>query len=313
MQIKNGNFSYFQTNYGFNHSGRVFNAMYGPLFAYLNGLLLLLCKSWFIYEIIVEYSVFMTAGIGLYKLCQKVKIFPVISLLLAIIYLQFGIVISIYRFNWMAWGAALTPYVLIQAVNMVEDRERPIHWLKLALIMALLAQIHVLSTLILTITLVPFFLYGLFQNQNKKMYLLDTLKAFFVAFLLTANVWGTFLLLYPHNHIALPNNSNLNLYAMHLSKFKGLHAHVSYTIVTLILVQLTYVLLHFKQSKINTISTIVAIVIFLVASRWFPWIKIQALYPKVWFFLSIPLSINAWSLSFTINGKWNINYRISKE
>lgn len=288
MQIKTGNFSYFQTNYGFNHSGRIFNAMYGPLFAYLNGLLLLLCKSWFIYEIIIEYAVFMTAGIGLYKLCQKVKISQAISLVLAIIYLQFGIVISIYRFNWMAWGAALAPYVLIQAVNMVEDQKRPIHWLSLALIMSLLAQIHVLSTVILTLTLIPFFLYGLLQNKNKKIYLLDTLKALFLAFLLTANIWGTFLLLYPHNHIALPNNSDLNQYAMHLSKFKGLHAHVSYTIATLILVQLIYVLLHFKQSKINTISTMVAIVIFLVASRWFPWIKIQALYPKVGSFFQFP-------------------------
>lgn len=37
-----------------------------------------------------------------------------------------------------------------------------------------------------------------------------------------------------------------------------------------------------------TISTIVAIVIFLVASRWFPWIKIQALYPKVGSFFQFP-------------------------
>ncbi|NRO51321.1 hypothetical protein IMAU30049_01930 [Lactobacillus helveticus] len=29
MQIKTGNFSYFQTNFAFSHSGRIFNAVYG--------------------------------------------------------------------------------------------------------------------------------------------------------------------------------------------------------------------------------------------------------------------------------------------
>ena len=36
-QIRNGNLSWFMTLYGFNQSGRVINALYGPAFAYLNG------------------------------------------------------------------------------------------------------------------------------------------------------------------------------------------------------------------------------------------------------------------------------------
>ena len=40
-QIRNGNLSWFMTLYGFNQSGRVINALYGPASAYLNGLLLL--------------------------------------------------------------------------------------------------------------------------------------------------------------------------------------------------------------------------------------------------------------------------------
>lgn len=49
MQIENNNFSPFQTNYGFQQSGRVINALYGPGFAYLNGLILLMVKTWFNY------------------------------------------------------------------------------------------------------------------------------------------------------------------------------------------------------------------------------------------------------------------------
>lgn len=37
MQLKNGNLSYFLSLYGFQQSGRIVNALYGPFFAYLQG------------------------------------------------------------------------------------------------------------------------------------------------------------------------------------------------------------------------------------------------------------------------------------
>ena len=37
LQLKNGNFSYFLSLYGFQQSGRIVNALYGPFFAYLQG------------------------------------------------------------------------------------------------------------------------------------------------------------------------------------------------------------------------------------------------------------------------------------
>lgn len=124
MQIKTGNFAYFQTNFAFGHSGRIFNAVYGPFLAYEGGLLLLLVRNWFNFQILVIFIVFL------------------IAILLAILYLQFGIVAGILRFNFMAWGAALAPYAMMQVLYMIEDKKRPIHWLSLALIMALIAQVH---------------------------------------------------------------------------------------------------------------------------------------------------------------------------
>lgn len=281
MQLKTGNFSYFQTNYGFYHSGRIFNALYGPLFAYLNGGLLLICHNWFLYQIVIDYIVLLIAGIGMYKLCQKVNVGSVISLLLASIYLQFGIPISIFRFNWMAWGAALAPYVLIQAVNMVEDKDNPVHWFNLGVVMSLLAQIHLLSTVILAVTLIPFYLYALINSSNKKQVLLNLIKALGLTLVLTANIWGAFLLLYPTNHIALPNTFSLNTYALHLSKFASLHAHVSYSIALILALQIVYILFHFKESRLSTISTIVGFLILLVSSRVIPWDRIQSAYPKI--------------------------------
>lgn len=281
MQLKTGNLSYFQTNYGFNHSGRIFNALYGPLFAYLNGLLLLICKNWFTFQIVIDYIVMMIAGMGMYYLGRKVKVNQVIALLLATIYLQLGITVGILRFNWMSWGAAIAPFVMIQAVNMVEDKVRPIHWLILAILMSTLAQIHLLSTVILAVTLIPFFIYCVVISKNKKQIFIDLGKALLLTLLLTANIWGAFLLLYPTNMISLPRIFDLNESALHVSRFISLHEYISYSILALIIFQVIYIAFNFKKSTINTISTIVALVFLVVSSRIFPWTFIQQIFPKL--------------------------------
>ena len=110
-------------------------------------MLLLLVRNWFNFQILVIFIVFLITGIGMYRLALKAKVNEVIAILLAVLYLQFGIVAGILRFNFMAWGAALAPYAMMQVLYMIEDKKRPIHWLSLALIMALIAQVHLLSTI----------------------------------------------------------------------------------------------------------------------------------------------------------------------
>ncbi|MDN6268508.1 MAG: hypothetical protein L0J44_11775, partial [Tetragenococcus koreensis] len=55
QQIKEGNFQYFISMYGFSQSGRIVNALYGPIFAYLQGLVLLLCGSWLKYQLVSNF------------------------------------------------------------------------------------------------------------------------------------------------------------------------------------------------------------------------------------------------------------------
>lgn len=45
QQIKEGNYQYFLSIYGFQQSGRIVNALYGPFFAYFQGLLVLISRS----------------------------------------------------------------------------------------------------------------------------------------------------------------------------------------------------------------------------------------------------------------------------
>ena len=58
MQLKNGNLSYFLSLYGFQQSGRIVNALYGPFFAYLQGGLILISGTWFRYQIQGYYYIY---------------------------------------------------------------------------------------------------------------------------------------------------------------------------------------------------------------------------------------------------------------
>ena len=89
-QIRNGNLSWFMTLYGFNQSGRVINALYGPAFAYLNGLLLLAVGTWYRYQIITSFLVFAVGGVGMYRAVHRFKVRDSIAVLVTIIYMTIG-------------------------------------------------------------------------------------------------------------------------------------------------------------------------------------------------------------------------------
>ena len=66
MQIKEGNFQHFISMYGFQQTGRVINALYGPLFAYVQGLLVLISPSWFGYQVLSRLFIFCLSGLSMY-------------------------------------------------------------------------------------------------------------------------------------------------------------------------------------------------------------------------------------------------------
>ena len=147
-QIQQGNWSYFQSNFSFQQSGRVINAVYGPLFAYLNGILLGLLGTWFRYQVISSFLVYFIGGVGMYQLAIKVKASRRIALLVSMIFLCLG---WLPRWelaqNMNAWGAALAPYMIMLGITMLQDRARPVHWLPLMSLMTIIVQIHLLAFL----------------------------------------------------------------------------------------------------------------------------------------------------------------------
>src|SRR5699024_11890346 len=90
------------------------------------------------------------------------------------------------------------------------------NWISLAIMMAIVAQVHLLSTLQAILALIPLFVYGLVTTKNKKRMWVDTLKAVVLCLILTANVWGAFLVLYPKNTMSAPLDFSPALTVLHL-------------------------------------------------------------------------------------------------
>ncbi|MHA8263525.1 hypothetical protein ACYATO_07520 [Lactobacillaceae bacterium Melli_B3] len=109
MQIKTHQYSYFQSFFGFQQSGRVVNALYGPLFAYLNGALLLIAKNWYHYQIISSFLALLTSGGLMYHLAVKNKIRPVLGVLIAALYMMSDPVMAwLVGQQFTGWGSIFT-------------------------------------------------------------------------------------------------------------------------------------------------------------------------------------------------------------
>lgn len=291
QQIQNHNFSYFQMNYGMGESGRIVNALYGPFFAYLMGSLLLFCSSWLRFQILITYLIFLVGGLEIYRLSRKVKISQVVSSIVTALFLTTGYIAYWPRSNaFNSWGAVLIPFVLIQGINLLNNHKTRFSWISLGIVMAIVAQIHLLSTFFSILALIPFFIYGLVLSENKRQMWIDVFKAVGLFIVLTANVWGAFLLLYPTNQMASPIDYSPVLTAVNLSVAGTSTMWTSITEVTLLLfiVQLIYVIFNFKSSKLNTFVTLEGLVFLYLSSNLFPWQFVKDTLPAVTGYLQFP-------------------------
>lgn len=298
-QIQQFNFSYFQSNYCFQQSGRIINAVYGPLFAYLNGAILGIVGTWYQYQIVTTFIVYILGGIGMYQLGIRVRSNHTIAVLCALIYMNIG---WLPRWelaqNMNAWGAALAPYMVICGIRMIQDHQRPVNWLQLMTLMTVIIQIHMLSSLFFIVTLIPFFITGLILTINRKKMWRETLKAVGGTIILTANVWGALLMLNLHNNIAHPADFSLADNVLRPSMFSSTRDYLIYAMWILFSLQLIYVLATFKKSLTNTVLTILGSLILILSSSLIPWNTLQNIVPALGHTLQFPnrLTIIAYPL-----------------
>lgn len=289
QQIKNHNFNYFQMNYGFSQSGRIINALYGPLFAYLMGFLVLITRTWYNFQILTYFIICLIGGAGMYQLVRKANVNKTWSILLALIYINISPIQSWFdHSNLAGWGAALVPFAFIEAFNMIQKPKKPIRWIHLMLIMAIIAQTHLLSTVIVAAALVPFAIIGFVRANSKEKMIKDLIKAVIGCLFLTANVWGALLIVNGSNELAKIRKHNLAPNALYVSDLGTIRNKIMALTLIILIIQIIYVLATFKKSVLNNTVTLVGAFFLLISSKLLPWENIQDQFPVLGHYLQFP-------------------------
>lgn len=203
MQIKHHQISYFQSNYGFLQNGRMLNALYGPVVAYIGGFLLLICGTWFKFQIVTDLIVLIVAALGMYKLCRVNEVAKKPAIFMGFLYMYSSTIVQwVTSQQFTAFGAALMPFLMIYATSMVRRHDVSV-W-GLAITMSILVQTHLMSSVIGALGLISFFIVGLVTAEDKAQRLrmfLHTFYAALITIVLTINVWFNLLMVSNANRL----------------------------------------------------------------------------------------------------------------
>ncbi|WP_105956501.1 glycosyltransferase family protein [Apilactobacillus quenuiae] len=287
MQIKTGHFSYFLSIYGYQQSGRIINALYGPLAAYFNGLLLIIAGNWVRFQILSSLSVMVLGGSLMYHLSIRTRIRKIYSLIVAIIYMLSYVVMGwVIGNQFTGLAAAILPWLLNAGFDMVDYKK--INLLRLALPMTFMLQTHIMTSLIGALALIPFFIFGYLETDNRKAMLLNFIYSVLITLCLTANVWYGMIQIDFTNH-ALPVAPQLDMHADSISFF-GKNVFVLPSIYSLILI-LTTIYFASNWKKISTYRRIIFITgisFFWISSTFFPWQFLDDKFPSISYLIQMP-------------------------
>ncbi|WP_265459404.1 hypothetical protein [Enterococcus sp. HY326] len=161
QQIEQQDFQFFISLYGFQQTGRIVTPVYSQIFSYFFGLILLLCQSWYRFQIITNFLLFLTAGLSIYFLLRKMAIREQLARNFSVIYMTtYAVSYWVIRQGYSSWGAVLLPLCLIPLVDLIKSqRFRP---LPIAFSMAVMFQLHFLSSIFLAILYLFAYLYCFF-------------------------------------------------------------------------------------------------------------------------------------------------------
>lgn len=270
-QIKNGNFQYFISMYGFQQSGRIVNALYGPLMAYLQGFLVLLTPSWFVYQIVANLILYLVAGMSMFTFLKKLQVKNYLSICSSIVFMSsFSIQYWITRQGFSSWGAAFFPLCLMPLMAL--EKSGKFHPLHLGFAVALMTQIHLLSALMLVFIYMIYFLYALQAKKSKPIDLWSSVfKAIGVFLVLTSNIWYSMLVIYRGNQLLAPFvNKKMYLNTITADSYYWLITPVF--LILIILFKFQHDLRFWKKySGFEKTTSLIMIILFLLTTNLVPW------------------------------------------
>lgn len=270
QQIKHGDFHYFPSLYGFQQSGRIVNAVYGPFFAYLQGLIVLLAGSWFHYQILSNFILYLISGFSMLILLRYVNVRNWVSVPVAVLFMStYSIQYWSINQGFTSWGTCFYPLCMIPIVDFVLHKKFPV--IKVAISVGLMTQIHLLSSIMLALMYIPFYLYYFFNQTEKGKALLQLIKSVLLYFVLTANIWAGLAIVYSGNKILSPFvNREMSQKAIDLDGSYWLHYPKAFPILILS----GFLLFIFFQQKNTLFQKIVfytSLVFFFLSTSLIPW------------------------------------------
>ncbi|EPC6548087.1 TPA: hypothetical protein ACF3E1_001386 [Enterococcus faecium] len=270
QQIKYGDFHYFPSLYGFQQSGRIVNAVYGPFFAYLQGLIVLLAGSWFHYQILSNFILYLISGFSMLILLRYVNIRNWVSVPVAVLFMStYSIQYWSINQGFTSWGTCFYPLCMIPIADFVLHKKFPV--IKVAVSVGLMTQIHLLSSIMLALMYIPFYLYYFFNQTEKGKALLQLIKSVLLYFVLTANIWAGLAIVYSGNKILPPFvNREMSQKAIDLDGSYWLHYPKAFPILILS----GFLLFIFFQQKNTLFQKIVlytSLVFFFLSTSLIPW------------------------------------------
>jgi len=204
MQIKNHNFSYFIQLYGFSNSGRMVTSVYSPLITYIFGGILLICGSFYKFEIVTRFLFFILSGLSMNYALKMGKMKN--QFMIQLVCIMYAFSPALIRWdaaqNFTSIGAMLIPLVVGCGIRMVNNKDEPINWVQLGTIMAVVVQTHLATAIQSVFLLVIYATIALIINRaSRKNLLKNGIYAVLLCISLSLNVVAGMFELYNGNYI----------------------------------------------------------------------------------------------------------------
>lgn len=280
QQIATGKISYFQSNFSFNQSGRIINAVYGPLFALIMGSLTFIFTTWFRFQIGTSILLIYLAGFGFYKMAKETEQVSLPFLNLGLfIFLELGYIPAwIQGQSMMAGGGAIVPWVLRYGIRMIKLKKDQINVIGLAVSMAIAAQTHNLTVAMLILALTPAFIVAFVKSNEKKKLFRDVIFSVIIFLFLSANIIGALLVL-KTNNIAMPVPIDLKGIALNITPNLVQRNHITPLMLIVLIITAGLAIINFNKNKLNFWLGLGGASFFFLSTKAFPWGITERLLP----------------------------------
>lgn len=274
MQIKHNQYSYFLSIFGFDQSARVVNAVYAPGFNYVMGELLLLCGSWMSFNIISTLLVLSISGVGMYLLSRDINMNKTYAIVIAMLYMMTHPIMSwVGNQEFTGIGAMILPFAFLVGIKMIQNRQ--IRILPLVILMSIVLQTHLVTSLITCLILLPYAFWGLVRSSQKIQFVKNGLWAVLITFFLNGNIFGTLYDLFTTNNL-IPTFPQFTTQASGV-KFQHLsitNVGLMFTVIFMIAAIVLLISIS-KFNSVNYITLLVGLFFLWLSSSYFPWSNLE--------------------------------------